>query len=654
MVVVGGGLTVGALVTAYQAERQKDGRLTLLHKLSVNGKEATLTVQAWREGDCLRLGVAGSERLTAVAPGPATDRALERVYFGHGYCVDHPQAFRISSGGHALATSHVGFEFAGGAALLVACDNPPDRLEVDPAERACTLQTHMNATFAFVPGSRGALDCAVRYRPHFEKPAASAVARKSGRFVFDIWGGKYAEIGDFMARSFTYGATDSLLLIHSWQRWGYDYRLPDIYPPAEQFGSLAEFRELAQFCRDRRVLFAPHDNYMDVYPEADGFSYDRIAFTAAGEPQTSWYNAAMSAQAYRAIPGRIRPLLERNLRLVRDGFQPNAYFIDVWGTSGGFDHWTREGKFGSQASTLNDIRESFSWMRDFLGVNAPQITEGGTDQIVGWADGAQAMHAQWRADAADIERIPWFDFAYHDRFIMHGVGYNECYPGGQDPEQHGVYSDDYMSLEVLVGHPAMVIEPFSRSAVRNYWLLHDLMRGLALKAMDAVEFDGGDFHRQHVLWAGGGRVWVNRGTADWNVNGRRLPQYGYYARVPYKQAEAELAVERVAGDVVEWSRSPDGIYVNPRGRLSDFGDITTAGACRLTVEDGTVHVTALPGNDAFTMKLRWSRLPWKIPEPGRAIALDETGRVLSRVALSRDSDGIVLKYKAGVFAYRLQ
>lgn len=641
-------------------EETAGGRLRIVHRFRSWAGPFDLVAELWADGEAL---MAKFRIDNPPAPRPWLDVHIESVKAG-GWseplamvyagpnAVRQPKTLNVGFSGYGMHTSFVALEFESGTTILQALDESPIGLEVNAADRTASLVSPGAQTMTFLPVS-SAWEGAKKWRDRSGLRAASGVADLAGRFAFDLWHGRYAETKRDLERAFRYGMTDSLVVFHNWQHWGYDYRLPDIYPPAEQFGSLAEFRELAQFCREHRVLFAPHDNYIDIYPEAEDFSYDRIAFTPAGEPQTGWYNAAMSSQAYRAIPGRLRPLIERNMRLVRDGFSPNAYFIDVWGSRGGFDYWTRDGKFGDRASALNDMREAFSWIRGYLGGHAPQVTEAGTDQFIGWADGAQAMHAQWRPDAVDVERIPWFDFAYHDRFILHGVGYNERYPAGQDPEEHGVYSDDYMSLEVLVGHPAMVIEPFSRKAVRNYWLLHDLMRGLALKRMDAAEFDGGNLHRQQVRWAGGGQVWVNRGTADWTVNGRTLPQYGYYARVPYKQAAAELAVERMAGGIVEWSRSPDGVYVNPRGRLSDFGDIETAGACRLTLEGRAIHVTALPGNDPFTVKLRWNRLPWKVAEPRQAQALDEGGRVVGRAPVGRDGDAIVLKYQAGVFAYEL-
>ena len=74
------------------------------------------------------------------------------------------------------------------------------------------------------------------------------------------------------------------------------------------------------------------------------------------------------------------------------------------------------------------------------------------------------------------------DAAHHDRFILHGAGYDPRYRAGLDPALHGIFSDDYAATEVLTGHPAMVSRAFGRDVVRMYWLMQPMMRALPLPA----------------------------------------------------------------------------------------------------------------------------------------------------------------------------
>jgi len=183
---------------------------------------------------------------------------------------------------------------------------------------------------------------------------------------------------------------------------------------------------------------------------------------------------------------------------------------------------------------------------------------------------------------------------------------------------HGIYSDDYIATEVLDGHPAMVPAPMGRDVVRQYWLLHDVMRSLALARFDSHEFAGGNLHRQHVKWENGGEVWVNRGAGDWTAEGHTLPQYGFYARVPGAGGVTEAAIERREGVIVEWSRSPHAAYSNARPYVTD--------RLPLTVSIGPVEDL---GNRQFRLTLNWN-VAGPVPDGYRILVhfTDAAGKIL--------------------------
>ncbi|MCC6857626.1 MAG: hypothetical protein IT158_03640 [Bryobacterales bacterium] len=601
--------------------------------------------------------------LEEVTTGPWSERA-RRVYAGPGNVIENPQAFRLGFDGHNMATSYVGLEFPGGIAVLQALDVPPTRLDVDPEAGLYSLNAAHGQTMTLIPAAT-AWQAARAWRDMTPFTAAAGVPKLAGRFVFDIWGfnAGYAQAAKDLERAFRHGLADAVVIWHNWQRWGYDYRLPDLYPPNPQGGTLEDFRSLVEACRKHGVYFAPHDNYIDYYPDSEGFTYENIAFQRDGRPVRAWFNYGRGAQSYRARGDRTRPFVERNLRLIKEGFAPTAYFIDVWSSIAPYDFWTHEGRFVDRLVTRREWGENFAWIRDFLGA-APQISEAGHDQLTGWLDGAQCNHLRvdakaagfaWRIQCADAERIPWIDAVYHDKLILHGAGYQDRYAAGLDLKSHGMYSDDYIATEVLTGHPVMAHTAFSPGVVRKYWLLHDLMRGLAMRRIEDVAFVGGDLHRQHVRWDNGAEVWVNRGAEPWAAAGRTLPRYGHYARVPLQDGAVETAIELRNGAVVEWSQAPAAVFVNARsaGRPISFGALTTAGACRLTREGKTTVLTPLPESGAFEVHIRWSVLPWKGPLPSRIEAVDESGRTIRRVSLATANGEVSLTCEPGVFAYRL-
>ncbi|MBE0535254.1 MAG: hypothetical protein IH624_06245 [Phycisphaerae bacterium] len=571
--VLGSRIGADSEVLLESIEMGQDGKM--MHRLSHGGEQFDLTAILYAEHGGLRIRFECPQRITDLAIGRA-DQKAPRVYYGHGYCIEEPKAFRAGFGGHNLSTSHVGFDFAGGVSLLMATDNPPDALEVSPDEHVYALHTHMNATLTFVPGLSGAFDCAVKYRDLYDKKPSPGFKNKAGRFVFDIWGGGYAYIAETMQRMIDYGLTDSLLTVHNWQRWGYDYRLPDIYPPNPRYGTIGDMRKIGELCRPHAIPWGLHDNYIDFYPDAEGYSYDHICFTERGEPVKAWINEDRDAQSYRWRPDRFMPFLQRNLKLIKEGLAPTHYFIDVFTSIELFDFYDKAGDFHSMLETRRCWGESFRWIQDYLG-GAVTTSEAGHDQLTGYLDGADCQHLTLtpqsrefciRLECGDWQRVPWFDAVLHDKFSLHGVGYPSRYVL-TEPDDHGgvLESDDYISAEVLTGHAMMIDNRgFGRGAVRKYWLAQDFLRSIATDTIRSVQFADDDIHRQIVTWSGGARVYVNRGKDDWNIAGKTLPQYGYFAA----NGEIASSIERIDGIIVEQSQGPSGRYFNGRG--FDAGD----------------------------------------------------------------------------------
>ena len=621
--------------------------------------------------------------LEDVAAGSWSQKARQ-IYAGAGNVLRQPGPFDGPFEGHALSTSFVGLDFEHGTSMVQGVDVPPNGFSIQPATQDYALHAANDCQLTFIP-TRSVWDGVRAWRATNGLQAAAGVPTAAGRFVFDLWGGDFESTAKSLQRAFRYGLTHSMVVWHNWQRWGYDYRLPEIYPPNPQLGTLQQMRRLIDVCKKAGVPFAPHDNYVDYYPDAEGFSYRKVvAFSGENQPVRAWLNQGRGAQSYRYRADSIEQALRPNLALVRNGLQPTAYFIDVWSSLSPYSYWTSDGRFFTKVFTRDVWRKQFAWIREQLGGTAPQISESGHDQLIGYLDGAQTNHLRveqprpggqnlfvWPVRCEDAERTPWFDAAHHDRFILHGAGYPGRYEGGLDARAHGIYSDDYLATEVLTGHPGMVPAPFGCDVVRKYWLIGDLMRALALQQIEDVEFEGGaggNLHRQHVRWSNGD-VWVNRGESDWNVAGHVLPQYGFYARVTAADGPVEASLSRRDGTIVEMSRSARQFYVdgrqisrNPRGeqreanpKPTDFGPLATEGGCRLTPDGDTLQVTLLPQSNgpAFKIAVRWPRLPWNLPEPTHVQRIDEQGQVLSTKAVERDGDTVTLVCDPEAFQYRL-
>jgi hypothetical protein len=579
------------------------GRPQWLHSfVDADGREANVRVGCWADTAGMRVKIEATEQLSLVRPGPWHEQA-HTVFYGHGYAIRNPKPFRAGFGGHNLASSHVGMEFPGGPAVLIAVDNPPLYFDVDPNKRVYALATRESCVMTFVPAPT-AMAAALAYRPLYDKKPAAAVGKLAGRMLFDIWGGRYRDIADNMREMLRYGVTDAILTVHNWQRWGYDYRLPDIWPPNSDKGSLDDLKEVGRVCDPAGIPWGLHDNYIDFYPDADDFSYRKIYFSKSGEPVKAWYNRGRDASSYKWRPDQIMPYVQRNLRLVKEGLGTTHCFIDVFTSATCTDWYDHEGIYHSGLETRRHWGEAFAWIRDHLG-DAPTTSEAGHDQLIGYLDGADC---QWmtlsstpgrfliKIDCDEWNRVPWYSAVNHSNFVLMGAGYSSRYEGQRTRLLHGIVSDDYLSAELLAGHSLMVDAGcWGYNALRKYYLAQDFIRHVALRHISRHEFVGGNIHRQYVEWDNGARVWVNRGEDDWLLeDGRCLPPFGF--AISY--GANLLTLEKLpAGIFREHSRGPSGWFFNARPSAISRQELVPASP---SIED-FVDL----GEGRFSWTLRW-------------------------------------------------
>ena len=572
------------------------GELAVEHWAAPAGRDGPIPLRArvWAEKGALRVawdmpGVAraadGRPRYTCLGLGPGSLPA-SRAYAGFGNVIEGPKNFVLGAGGFSLSARHVGADYANGLSLVQASDIFPDRLVCRGEDRVFSLEAHHDATISLVPSSKGAFNAARRFAGVARYPKGPGVDAVAGRMCLDQWGGDYAKAAVDLEKAAAYGVTNAVFVKHVWQRWGYDYRLPEIWPPR---GDADAFRRMARAAQRNGILFCPHDNYIDFYPDASGYSYDHIIFNADGTPQKAWYNKGARAQSYRWLPHAFRPWLLENARLMHKDFAPDAMFIDVFTAMAPIDYYDRKGVFYPKTRTAAEWGRAFDDMRAvFRRPSAPMISEAGTDALMGHVDAGQSDHfpaIRWmsRSQFADVERVPWHDIVTHGRMVLFAGGLGPRYSAldwqtGGDETLHGYGSDDSLSTTVVGGRTPMCNGPFSRRAVMTYWLLHDVSADLARSAFESLEFEGGDIHRQHSTF-GGGEVFVNRSTnSAWRVAGHELPPFGFHV----KTARAEAGVVSRGGRRIAFAKGPGGMFFDARSPAISVSTLVKIGAFTAT------------------------------------------------------------------------
>ena len=191
----------------------------------------------------------------------------------------------------------------------------------------------------------------------------------------------------------------------------------------------------------------------------------------------------------------------------------------------------------------------------------------------------------------------------------------------------------------------MVSQPFSGDVVRKAWLLGGLMRALAGRRIESVEFVGGNIHHQHVRWEGGGDVWVNRGEADWTgAGGHSLPAYGFFASVPGPKGTVhQAAIERSGNTVSEWSKHGPESYMNSRGRGIGY---------RWREQGVSAVITPLPESEPGVLTLPQNP-GFGLAQVKQVAALDARGQQIKTTKLETENGRMLLRHESGVFAYRI-
>ena len=585
----------GAWIVTHRIARS-DGPVTA--RATVSAKDGALRI-AWDMPGVVR-DLRGTPRFTRLCLG-AGDAPVWRAYAGFGNVIENPGALDLNGGGFGLSTRHVGADYTNGLSLVQACDVFPDRLVYAPETRRFSLETAHDATFLLIPSARGAFAAARVYSGLSGFGKGRGVDTLKGRVCFDQWGGDYLQAAADLNQAAQYGLNHAIFVKHAWQRWGYDYRLPNIYPPAD---GLEPFLAMRTAAEKAGILFCPHDNYIDFYPDADGYSYDRIVFHENGQPMKAWYNKGRRAQSYRWLPHGFRPWLESNMRHMHDGFHPDSLFIDVFTAIAPFDYYDRDGAFYPRTLTIKKWREAFDTCRAMLKSGAPMISEAGADSLIGSIDAGEADHftaKRWMKEFGDSERTPWHDMATHGKMVLLAGGLGNRYSAedwadhGGSP-QHNYGSDDYLSNTVIGGRNPMCDGPFSRRAVMTYWLLHDVCDALAHATLETHAF-GATIHQQHTTFSGGGRVWTNRGTNQvWTVaDGRILPHYGFYAVTP----EAEAGIVQIDGQRAGFAKAKGVFFADARPVFHSLH--------RVSVESAATSGKYL-GNGVFEVAFHWQVL----------------------------------------------
>lgn len=405
------------------------------------------------------------------------------------------------------------------------------------------------------------------------------------KIILDTWGPDFSRMARMLERLHGLGVRNAVVLVHVWQRDGYDNGLPAHVPAMAGMGGDPAMKDLVGTAVRLGYLVALHENYVDYYPNYEGFNAHDIALDSAGKQQLAWYNAGTRIQSYAIQPNAILPLARSQSPQVKGRFGTNANYLDVHSAVPPWFHVDqRAGEQG--AGTFRRVwevhRDLWQFERDTHG--GPVFGEGNNHWYwSGLLDGVEAQFGVgWPGNGGQTAPLAVdFDLLkIHPLQFNHGMGYYERWwtdmQWGSVPPM--TLLDQYRLQEVLYGH-AGFLGAATWGIDRLSWLEHHLVSPVSAQFGASVPtgiayLEGGRWVDgtaaaksgrrtvARVRYASGLQVVGNTSDKPVSVGGLTLPQYGWLAT---GKGLTAWTAQRDGG-MADYVETPTSVFANARPR----------------------------------------------------------------------------------------
>ncbi|WP_165227259.1 DUF5696 domain-containing protein [Aquisphaera insulae] len=423
--------------------------------------------------------------------------------------------------------------------------------------------------------------------PNIPNPPSPYLKDLGTRTVLDIWGGRYTDIAERMNRLASYGIDRGVAIIHDWQRSGYDNALPAHYPAAADKGGDEGMKALVATGKKLGYHMALHENYVDYYPNYEGYRESDIALDSAGKLQKAWYNEGTKIQSFAVKPNAILPLAATQSPEIHRRYATNANYLDVHSAVPPWFHVDqRAGESGTgRFGRVWDVHREL-WTYERTTHAGPVFGEGNNHWYwSGCLDGVEAQFGQgWQGERGrEVPLMVDFDLLkIHPLQLNHGMGYYERWWG--KPTWNGpvplVVLDQYRMQEVAFGHEGFLGAP-TWSEIPAAWLEHHLLAPVTARYATAspaeIRYELGGawvdsstaaasedaseaFQRVRVRYDNGLTITANQAKEPLRVGSHLLPQYGWLA----EGAGVSAGTTDRGGVVSDHAETDEAVFANAR------------------------------------------------------------------------------------------
>jgi len=461
--------------------------------------------------------------------------------------------------------------------------------------------------------------------PSLPGPASPYMSELAGRTVFDIWSGSFARIRDDLKTLGGDGVTDCVGIIHNWQHGGYDNQLPQHYPANESLGGDEMLKAAVDAGKSDGCLMALHENYIDYYPNYQGFDPAGVASKSDGQRSLAWLNRGTGVQSFQAKPSWMVKNASTQSPHIKQLYGTNASFLDVNSAVTPYNKRDMDPAApyaGTMQAWLKAAGDLWSYERKTYG--GPALGEGLNHwYYTGRLDGVEAQLGTGDTplkEGASLALFVDFDLLrIHPLQVNHGMGYYARWTKSGTSTMTTTDFDAYRMQEVIYGHAPFVTTPYWDNipyAMVETGLIAPVAKRYGTERASTIRYMvgenwtspsdaaiAGEFDRVMVKYANGLQVVANAAASTMQWDGYAIPQYGWVAK-----GQDVLAYTALCGDTIcDFAQTPTSIFANARSP-QDFGTaVNSSDNTRINRDRKVIDFGMIRTNTMISLRLESGR-----------------------------------------------
>jgi len=316
----------------------------------------------------------------------------------------------------------------------------------------------------------------------------------------------HAQAKEIIAQAGALGMKKGFAMLRGWVQGGYDWSHPDIWPPAEELGTIEQLKAL---CSARGpIIVGLHDNYQDIYEQCPSFP-NGVVRLANGDLLAGGY--WMGGQAYILNSREGLEYARRNWPQLAI-LNPALLYIDTTTAVQNYESFDP----GNLQTRAQDAECKAQLLKFFSDKGVAMGSEWGADFAIAYLDYASTRHSRVAG-----ESIPLWPLVFHDA-VFSTRGRSRSEPGKPNWLEDMLWG--YFISFGVQGFDGWKkqAEDFKSTLRVDQW--HER---IGAEEMTDHKFLTDDYAVEQTTFSNGLSITVNFSSADKTVGGIKLPAYGY-------------------------------------------------------------------------------------------------------------------------------